>query len=138
MSEIITDKLTGNATAKTVTVTVGATATMSLEQGLFKTRAVYNQHGSNTYMGIPPGSGGADTINASSYDDDSTGNAGVNMTNNMSVKSYSFFGDIIQTNNTVCIGTDSSTSAIELVIRDADSNAAQDSLWYAANSGGLA
>jgi len=36
MSEIITDKLTGRATANDVTVTVGATATQSLEQGLAK------------------------------------------------------------------------------------------------------
>ena len=36
MSEIKTDKLTGVSTAKTVTVTVGATATQSLEQGLGK------------------------------------------------------------------------------------------------------
>ena len=36
MSEVITDKLTGRATANDVTVTVGATATQSLEQGLSK------------------------------------------------------------------------------------------------------
>ena len=36
MSEIITDKLTGRGVAKTVTVTVGASATQSLEQGLVK------------------------------------------------------------------------------------------------------
>ena len=33
MSEIKVDTLTGKTTAKTVTVTVGATATQSLEQG---------------------------------------------------------------------------------------------------------
>jgi hypothetical protein len=36
MSEVLTDKLTGRGTAKTVTVTVGATLTQSLEQGLAK------------------------------------------------------------------------------------------------------
>ena len=36
MSEVLTDKLTGRGTAKTVTVTVGATITQSLEQGLAK------------------------------------------------------------------------------------------------------
>ena len=36
MSEILVNKLTGVGTAKTVTVTVGATATQSLEQGLAK------------------------------------------------------------------------------------------------------
>ena len=129
MSTIKVDTLVANDGTSPVTLT---------KQDALKTRAVYNQHGSNTYMGIPNGSGGTDTINVSSYDDDSTGNAGVNMTNNMSVKSYSFFGNIIQTNNTVCIGSDSTTSAIELVIRDADSNAVADSFWYAANAGALA
>ena len=36
MSEIKVDTLTGKTTAKTVTVTVGATATQSLEQGVAK------------------------------------------------------------------------------------------------------
>jgi hypothetical protein len=138
MSEIKTDKLTGTSTAKTVTVTVGATATQSLEQGLLKTRAVYNQHASSTYNGVTAGSGGSDTLNVSSYDDDSTGNAGVNLTNNMSSIQYSFFGNMVQTNNTCCIGTDTSTSAIEVVMADADSSAAQDNLWYCANAGDLA
>tara|TARA_R100000231_G_scaffold7635_1_gene10522 strand:+ start:6782 stop:7168 length:387 start_codon:yes stop_codon:yes gene_type:complete len=43
MSEIITDKLTGKATAKTVTVTVGATATQSLETGLVKAFVHFDQ-----------------------------------------------------------------------------------------------
>jgi len=43
MSEIKVDTLTGKTTAKTVTVTVGATATMSLEQGLAKAWLNYNQ-----------------------------------------------------------------------------------------------
>jgi len=43
MSEIKVDTLTGKTTAKTVTVTVGATATMSLEQGLAK--AWFNLNG---------------------------------------------------------------------------------------------
>jgi len=43
MSEIKVDTLTGKTTAKTVTVTVGATATQSLEQGLAKSWASINQ-----------------------------------------------------------------------------------------------
>jgi len=43
MSEVKTDKLTGVSTAKTVTVTVGATATQSLEQGLAKLRCRFDQ-----------------------------------------------------------------------------------------------
>ena len=42
MSEIKVDSLTGKTTAKTVTVTVGATATQSLEQGLAKARVNYD------------------------------------------------------------------------------------------------
>ena len=43
MSEIKVDTLTGKTTAKTVTVTVGASATQSLEQGLAKAWLNYNQ-----------------------------------------------------------------------------------------------
>ena len=42
MSEVKTDKLTGTSTAKTVTVTVGASATQSLEQGLIKAFVTYD------------------------------------------------------------------------------------------------
>ena len=45
MSEIKVDSLTGKTTAKTVTVTVGATATQSLEQGLAKTWISINTTG---------------------------------------------------------------------------------------------
>ena len=41
MSEIKVDTLTGKTTAKTVTVTVGASATQSLEQGLVKAWVTY-------------------------------------------------------------------------------------------------
>ncbi len=42
MSEIKTNKLTGVSTAKTVTVTVGASVTQSLEQGLIKAFVTYD------------------------------------------------------------------------------------------------
>ncbi len=42
MSEIKVDTLTGKTTAKTVTVTVGASATQSLEQGLIKAFVTYD------------------------------------------------------------------------------------------------
>ena len=41
MSEIKVDTLTGKTTANDITVTVGATATMSLEQGLTKAWVTY-------------------------------------------------------------------------------------------------
>ena len=124
--------------ADTITASNGSSPVTLTKQDALKTRAVYNQHASQTYNGVVAGNGGSDTLNVSSYDDDSTGNAGVNLTNNMSSIQYSFFGDMIQTNNTCCIGTDTSTSAIEVAIADADSSAAQDNLWYCANAGDLA
>tara|TARA_B100000073_G_C23602213_1_gene520891 strand:- start:221 stop:691 length:471 start_codon:yes stop_codon:yes gene_type:complete len=42
MSEVKTDKITGVSTAKTVTVTVGASATQSLESGLAKHHVNYD------------------------------------------------------------------------------------------------
>lgn len=43
MSEIKVDTLTGKTTAKTVTVTVGATATQSLHDGIIKAWASFDQ-----------------------------------------------------------------------------------------------
>ena len=43
MSTITVDALKGKTTAKTVTVTVGASATQSLEQGLAKVYSNYDQ-----------------------------------------------------------------------------------------------
>ena len=62
MSEIKVDALTGKTTAKTVTVTVGATATQSLEQGLAKSLLNYNQI-TDTVI---------DSLNNSSVSDDAT------------------------------------------------------------------
>ena len=42
MSEILVNKLTGTSTANDITVTVGATATQSLEQGLAKVWCKWN------------------------------------------------------------------------------------------------
>tara|TARA_R100000700_G_scaffold37265_2_gene47274 strand:+ start:157 stop:564 length:408 start_codon:yes stop_codon:yes gene_type:complete len=64
------DTLTGNTTAKTVTVTVGATATQSLEQGLVKAWAM-----------IATVSSINDSLNSSSFTDLGTGKPQVNLTN---------------------------------------------------------
>ena len=130
--------MTGVLNVDTIADNAGTGPVTLTKQDALKTRAAYNQHASTAYMGISAGSGSSDTLNVSSYDDDSTGNAGVNLTNNMSSRDYSFIGSMIQTNNTCCIGTDASTSAIELVMTDADSNGAQDNLWYCYNAGDLA
>ena len=73
MSEVITDKLTGRATANDVTVTVGATATQSLEQGLCKSFAVY---GEDTVVD--------NSLNIASLTDVGTGATDHNYTNDFS------------------------------------------------------
>ena len=76
------DNLTGNTTAKTVTVTVGATATQSLEQGL--TKAFINNDGDTTI---------ADSLNISSMTDDADGAQTYLWTNNFAVaNSYVGYG----------------------------------------------
>ena len=76
------DALTGNTTAKTVTVTVGATATQSLEQGL--TKAFINNDGDTTI---------ADSLNISSYADAADGAQTYLWTNNFAVaNSYVGYG----------------------------------------------
>ena len=80
MSEIFVDTLTGKTTAKTVTVTVGATATMSLQQGLAK-----------SWNHINTGFAVSNSLNVASVVDDG-GNAPntwtVNLTNAMSSTAY--------------------------------------------------
>lgn len=78
MSEFIVDKLTGKSTAKTVTVTVGATATASLEQGLVKAWALTDF--SNNSNG--------DSFNVSTYLDYGAGYGQLSWSNNFSTTNY--------------------------------------------------
>mgnify|MGYP003110706445 CR=1 FL=1 len=79
MSEIKTNKLTGTSTAKTVTVTVGATATQSLEQGSLKCW-VFADNGATV----------GDSLNISSgVDDGGNGQYTYNLTNAFNTVSYS-------------------------------------------------
>lgn len=80
MSEIITNKLTGRTTAKTVTVTVGATATMNLLIGIVKMYAQSNN--------ITPAV--ADSLNTASLTDNATGSFTYNFTTNMSNATYGY------------------------------------------------
>jgi hypothetical protein len=70
MSEIKVDTLTGKTTANDITVTVGATATQSLEQGVIKAWAM-----------IATVSSINDSLNSSSFFDRTTGKPQVNLTN---------------------------------------------------------
>ena len=78
MSEIITDKITGRGVAKTITVTVGATATQSLEQGLVKAWG-HSNHSANTIQ---------DSFNITSITDDGTGLKDYNWTSSFSSANY--------------------------------------------------
>jgi len=72
MSEIKVDTLTGKTTANDITVTVGASATQSLEQGLAK--AFCTTDGDTTVT---------DSLNISSATDDGSGDNSFVVTNNM-------------------------------------------------------
>lgn len=84
MSEIKVDTLKGKTTAKTVTVTVGATATQSLEQGLAKVVYAFDQHGG--HYGLNTAS--LENLNISSVLDHATGSTKPSFTNNMATNEY--------------------------------------------------
>ena len=70
MSEIKVDTLTGKTTANDITVTVGASATAKLEQGLAKMRG----------RGSSDGTSLQDSFNVSSLTDTATGRQTYNFT----------------------------------------------------------
>ena len=78
MSEIKVDTLTGKTTANDITVTVGATATMSLEQGLAKSWVLGSSAAALT-----------DSFNTSSGTDNGTGNYTYTFTSAMSSENFS-------------------------------------------------
>ena len=82
MSTVIADNLTGKTTANDVTVTVGATATASLQQGLCK--QWINFSGADT-IAI------RDSFNTTSITDNGTGNYTVTIANDMSNNQWSAF-----------------------------------------------
>jgi len=73
MSEILVNKLTGKTTANDITVTVGATATAKLEQGLAKAWVAQ----------LDGGAGANDSFNFASFTDNGDNNTST-FTNNMS------------------------------------------------------
>ena len=85
MSEVITDKLTGRATAGDVTITSeGGSATMQLQQGLAK-----NFVNLDASSGTPTAQ---DSLNLSSITDTNTGRFAINVTNNYDNANYSLAG----------------------------------------------
>ena len=88
MSTVIVDNLTGKTTAKTVTVTVGATATQSLEVGLIKAWVSIDD------TNPPPKrhSGVGDSLNISSIGDGGALQFNLNFANSFSNDTYAFAG----------------------------------------------
>ena len=86
------DDLRGNTTANDITVTVGASATMSLEQGLAKMWAHYDPRGSTFYS----------SVNTSAITDNGTGQHQITFSNNFSGSATHAFsalaGDVQSTN----------------------------------------
>lgn len=84
MSEIKVDTLTGKTTANDITVTVGATATMSLEQGLAKAWASIDADATDHPT--------LDAFNIASTADIATGVTKITFTNSFSNSFYAVSG----------------------------------------------
>ena len=80
MSEIKVDTLTGKTTANDITVTVGASATQSLEQGLAKAWCLFNGQEATPAL--------VDSLNCSSLTDSATGQYNPQLTNAMSSANF--------------------------------------------------
>jgi hypothetical protein len=125
MSEIKVDTLTGKTTANDITVTVGATATAKLEQGLAKAWAKYNQ----TTPAVN------DSLNIASVADNSAGNFTPTFTNAMASANYAFPA-ISGEKHIQQTGTDA-TGSFTLLSSNA-SNSAGDGIDYFTVHGDLA
>jgi len=121
MSEIKVDTLTGKTTANDITVTVGASATAKLEQGLAKVWARYDQINNVN----------RDSFNISSISDTSTGIFGLFYSNNFDNIYYATAGSTNQhrrfqvngtgeseqaTNRVFCLVTNEATAARDMNI----------------------
>ena len=110
MSEIKVDTLTGKTTANDITVTVGATATQSLEQGLAK--AWINYDGTSTGA---VSTWARDSLNLSVITDTGNGNHTVGFSSNMSNANYT---PQITSVDVTCAGveqaSDMTTSSIKI------------------------
>ena len=138
MSEIITDKLTGKASAGNVTITDGS-VTMTLNDSVAKVLSGFNQHASSTIYGLTNNQSSSENLNTASYTDVSTGRYEINFTNSFSNTQYIPSSSAVATNNLTCPeGSGSTTAKAAMRTTDADSNAAQDNMSYCSISGGLA
>ena len=79
MSEVITDKLTGRATAGDVTITAGTSATMKLQDGIAKVWCQLDGAGTAQVDG---------SLNIASLTDNGTGDYDINYTNALANTNY--------------------------------------------------
>jgi len=114
MSEIKVDTLTGKTTANDITVTVGASATQSLEQGLVKAWVTY------TDVSWTIG----DSLNCSSASDNGTGDFTTNFSNN--------FGS----NNIVSAGTSTYGTYFSYYNASGNSHTTSSVEYYGLSGGG--
>jgi hypothetical protein len=126
MSEIKVDTLTGKTTANDITVTVGASATMSLEQGLAKAWVNFNGTGTVAIR---------DSFSISSISDTSTGNFASTYTNNMNNSDYSVCATVSDNSGVNAQWTYTSVSTSGFTYLTAD-DAGSGYTWtdYASNS----
>lgn len=114
------DELRGIASAGDITVTVGASATMSLEQGLAKAWFHYNQKAGSEAV--------RDSFNISSVSDDSTGVYSNTFTNNMNNAFYAVTSGVrgnrnqFNTDTGTTTGRSYRTADAGNAVIDADSN----------------
>jgi hypothetical protein len=92
----------------------------------------------DTQIGHAAGATSSQSLNVSSVLDNTTGDATVNATNAMNALDYIFVSGTLSTNNTATLAPDSTTSAVDLRINDADTGSAQDNLHYGVVHGDLA
>ena len=137
MSEIITDKLTGKASAGNVTITDGS-VTQPLQTGLVKTFGGFNQAGQARF-GVNTLTGVSQSLNISSYDDIGTGRYDANFSNSFTSIDKAMYGSCKSTNNVSCFDGDVElTNKIRQRATDADSNVATDNFHYTQVLGDLA
>ena len=114
MSQLKVDTLTGKSTAKTVNVTVGATQTQSLQQGLAKSWVHFDAEGAAAVSGTPIT---RDSLNVSTIGDDGIGAYTVNFGSNFANGFYasSGTGDHGQYCFTVSTTVDPTSSAFSMM-----------------------
>ena len=124
MSEIKVDTLTGKTTANDITVTVGATATMSLEQGLTKVWANNELSGTASVQ---------DSFGQSGIVDDGSGKLTMSFSTAMSNANYSPAGMSVNASgatayaSSVHIGATMSTTQLQVYFAYTDPTSGA---WY--------